>query len=549
MKKLCLLFFSICLVINLCSQQLLAQPSALQRPKLVVGIVVDQMRWDYLYRYYDRYGNDGFKRMLSEGFSCENTFISHLPSYTAVGHSTIFTGSVPAIHGIVGNDWIDQLTGRAWYCTEDTTVQTVGASDHVGEMSPRNLLASTITDELKLASNFRSKVVGVSLKDRASILPAGHAADGAFWFDDAAGSFVTSSYYMNDLPQWAKDFNAKNEPEKLVANNWNTLYPLNTYQESTSDNVSWEGKFKGEQATTFPHPLASIYKASHGSIRTTPFGNQLTLDFAEAAVTGYALGQGKATDFLTINCASTDYVGHQYGPNSIEVEDTYLRLDRQLAAFFHFLDQKVGKGNYLVFLSADHGAAHSIGFMEAHHIPAGYLDFSPLAKNLNALLEKQFGISGLVREITNYQVNFDLSKIADHQMDIDTIKKVSIDFLQKQPGVEFAIDISHIGESAVPEPLKTMIINGYQFKRSGQIQIVNDPGWIEGHTGGTGTTHGTWNPYDTHIPLLFMGWGIHHGTTNQTVHMTDIAPTVAALLHIQMPNGCIGSVIESVVTK
>ncbi len=192
-----------------------AQSKTPSRPRLVVGIVVDQMRWDYLYRYYDHYGNDGFKRLLNNGFSCENTLINYLPSYTAVGHSVIFSGSIPAIDGIVGNDWVDQLTGKAWYCTRDTSVQTVGTTGKVGEMSPHNLLVSTITDELRLATNFKSRVVGVSLKDRASILPAGHTANGAFWFDDASARFITSTYYMNDLPGWAKKFNEANEPAKI----------------------------------------------------------------------------------------------------------------------------------------------------------------------------------------------------------------------------------------------------------------------------------------------------------------------------------------------
>ena len=243
------------------SNFLLAQQGKkIQQPKLVVGLVVDQMRWDYLYRYQDRYSDGGFKRLLNDGFSCENTFINYLPSYTAVGHTTIFTGSVPAISGIVGNDWVDQLTGKNWYCTEDSSVQTVGASGNAGKMSPNNMLVSTITDELRLATNFQSRVVGVSLKDRAAILPAGHAANGAFWFDDASGRFITSTYYMKDLPDWAEKFNAGGEPAKLVDKGWNTLYPLNTYTQSSADNVSWEGKFRGENAPVFPHDLKNIYK-------------------------------------------------------------------------------------------------------------------------------------------------------------------------------------------------------------------------------------------------------------------------------------------------
>jgi len=521
-----------------------ASGQAVLRPKLVVGIVVDQMRWDYLYRYSARYSTGGFKRLLNEGFSCENTFISHLPSYTAVGHSTIFTGSVPAIHGITGNDWIDQASGRSQYCTADSTVQPVGGTSPAGNMSPHNLLASTVTDELRLATNFRSKVVGISLKDRASILPAGHMPTGAFWFDDHNGVFSTSTWYMKDLPEWVKQFNAQNLPEKLVANGWNTLYPLNTYTESTSDNQPWEGTFPGEAAPVFPHDIAKFYKLDHDNIRSSPFGNTLTLAFARAAVDGYSLGQGESTDFLTINCASTDYVGHKYGPNAIEVEDVYLRLDKDLSAFFTYLDSKVGKGNYTVFLTADHGASHSVDFMKEHGVPGDLLESRSFISVLNDTLSNRFGVKGLIISGSNYYLNFNHEKIRNAHLDMDQLKKVAIDFLLRQPGVQYAVDADAVAASTVPEPLKTMLINGYNHRRCGDVAFVNEPGWFDGSR--KGTTHGTWNPQDTHIPLIFMGWGIRHGALNRTVHMTDIAPTVAAILHIQMPNGCVGQVIEEV---
>src|SRR5665213_1902597 len=542
--------FYLFIIFTISYNLLLAQPiKTNQKPKLVVGIVVDQMRWDYLYRYYDRYENGGFKRLLKDGFSCENTLINYLPSYTAVGHSVIFTGSIPAIDGIVGNDWIDQLTGKASYCTEDSSVQSVGTTGKVGEMSPHNLLVSTITDELRLATNFKSRVVGVSLKDRAAILPAGHSANGAFWFDDATSSFITSTYYMNDLPAWVKKFNADKEPQKLMSDNWNTLYPPGTYSQSTADNVSWEGKFKGEESPVFPHDMKSIYEKDPESLRSTPFGNTLTLDFAKAAVNGYNLGNGEATDFLTINCASTDYVGHKYGPNSIEIEDTYLRLDKDFAAFFHFLDAKVGKGNYLVFLTADHGAAHAIGFMKDHHIPADFLISKAFGKSLNEFLLKQFGVDKLVSSSINYHLSFDLGKISESKLDYEAVKKATVSFLQKQPGIQFAVDIDHIGEAPIPEPIKTDIINGYNSKRCGPIMIIPDPGWFGGHEGGTGTTHGNWNPYDTYVPLVFMGWGIKHGVSNRTVKMSDISPTLAAMLHIQMSNGNVGEVIKEMINR
>jgi predicted AlkP superfamily pyrophosphatase or phosphodiesterase len=543
MKK-SLLFF--CFIF--CFNFLIAQPGVTtEKPKLVVGIVVDQMRWDYLYKYYDRYKDGGFKRLLNNGFSCENTFINYLPSYTAVGHTVIFTGSVPAINGIVGNDWIDQSTGKSWYCTDDSTVQTVGAPGNAGKMSPNNLLVSTITDELRLATNFKSRVVGVSLKDRAAILPAGHTANSAFWFDDASGNFISSTYYMKELPSWAVKFNQGATAQKLLEKGWNTLYPINTYSQSTSDDVSWEGKFRGETAPVFPHDMKKIYETDRGSIRSTPFGNTLTLDFAKAALDGYELGNGKATDFLTVNFASTDYVGHKFGPNSIEVEDTYLRLDKDLEDFFNFLDQKVGKGNYLVFLTADHGAAHSIGFMKEHSIPADFLVSKTLNGALSEHLSKKFGVENLLASSINYHIRFNEKLISDNKLDYNSVKSEAVSFLRKQPGIQFAVDIENIGDEPIPEPIKTMIINGYNSKRCGPVMVIANPGWFGGIPGGTGTTHGSWSPYDTHIPLIFMGWKIKPGSTNRYIAMSDISPTIAALLHIQMPNGNVGQVIPEVV--
>ncbi|HXB91051.1 MAG TPA: alkaline phosphatase PafA [Puia sp.] len=525
--------------------------NGVKRPRLVVGLVIDQMRWDYLYRYYDRYGEGGFKRLLRQGFSCDNTRINYLPSFTAVGHTCIFTGSVPAFSGISGNDWIDQATGQRIYCTDDSTVKSVGAREadsKEGKMSPRNLLASTITDELMMADNFRSKVVGISIKDRAAILPAGHAATAAFWLEDSTGHFITSSYYMTHLPDWVDSFNGKEPVKQMVKEKWNTLYNRKTYGQSDTDDQPYEGKFKGDSTTAFPHNIDSSYKIAKNSFRYTPNGNTLTLDFAKKAIDGYQLGQGDFTDFLTINCASTDYVGHMFGINSIEIEDTYLRLDLALANFFQFLDEKLGKEGYTLFLTADHGAAHAVWYMQNHDFPADYWNSQPLVEDLNKLLLQQYKVAGLVDTCSNYQIDFSMKTIRAKNLDFDAIKKTSLEYLRRQPGINYAVDMAHVEQATVPEPVRSMVINGYNARRSGAIQLILNPGWFEGR-GKTGTSHGTWNPYDTHIPLLFMGWGIHPGKTNVPVYMTDIAPTLAALLHIQAPNGSIGNPIGEVLKK
>ena len=523
--------------------------SQLERPKLVVGLVIDQMRWDYLYRYYDKYENGGFKRLLNEGYSFNNVMIPYIPTVTAIGHTSIYTGSVPSIHGIAGNDWTDRETGKSIYCTSDADVKGVGTDvAKVGNHSPKNLWSTTIGDQLRIATNFQSKVVGVSLKDRASILPAGHNPTGAFWYDENTANFVTSSYYMNELPQWVKNFNAQKVAEKLISKGWQTLLPIDQYTESTRDDVEWEKLLGSATKPIFPYNnLAVDFAKNKGILRTTPFGSTFTLKFAEAAIDGYELGKSKNTDFLAINIASTDYVGHSFGPNSIEVQDTYLRLDRDLAAFFKTLDSKIGKGNYLVFLSADHGGAHSEGYMKENKMMSGFFD-DGLEKNLGEELEKKYAASKIVQAIDNYQIYLDRKVISDKGLDFDDVKESIIKRLNKDPRVLYAVDLEEAGEAAIPEPIKSRIINGYNWQRSGDIQIVSHDGMLPSYAK-KGTTHSVWNSYDAHIPLIFMGWKVPHGESNKPYFMTDIAPTIAQFLKIENPSGNVGNPIVEVLGK
>lgn len=515
--------------------------AAIERPKLVVGIVVDQMRWDYLYRYQKRYTDGGFKRLLGEGFSCENTMIPYVPSVTAIGHTCIYTGSVPSIHGIAGNNFVKD--GKKVYCTDDDSVKPVGTTSVAALMSPRNLWVSTIGDEMKIASNGRAKVVGVALKDRASILPAGHNPNGAFWFDDQTGCFITSSYYMDRLPKWVEAFNDKRLPKQYLSQKWNTLYPKNTYTESTTDENEYENGIREGVKATLPLNLPELYKKyGYGIIRNTPFGNSLTLDMAKAAIDGEQLGADDETDLLTVSCSSTDYIGHQVGTHAIETEDTYLRLDKAIADFLAYLDSKVGKGNYLVFLSADHGAMNNAAFLQDRRIPAGSWDASATAKKLNHVLAKEYPEAGdIVKTVMNYQVFFNRDVIKSKQLDFDNIKQTVVNVLKEDPSVLYACDMAKASTESIPEEVKSRIINGYNRERSGDVVIILKPNFYA--HGMKGTDHGAWNSYDTHIPLVFMGWSIKHGATTKQTFMTDIAPTIAAMLHVQAPNGCVGKSI------
>ena len=533
MKKI-LLYTTFYLLLSVVgyTQQLVKQSSS---PKLVIGIMVDQMRWDYLYRFQSRFSEHGFKRILREGFSCENTLIPYAQTVTAAGHASVYTGSVPSINGIMGNDWYDRSLNKYVYCTEDTAVAIVGGGKG-DPMSPKNLKTTTITDELELATNFRSKVIGVAIKDRGSILPAGHSADGAYWYDGATGNFVSSTWYMKQLSPWADAFNQRKVVDSLYRQNWNLSYPFASYAQSdiTSDRYV---------NSPFPRKLEGFVAKDYGKIASTPSGNTLTLAFSKAAIEGEMLGADSIPDFLAISLSSPDYIGHAFGPNSVEVEDNFLKLDRELAAFFEYLDKKVGKGKYLLFLTADHAVSHSPGFMMDHQLPAKAMKASDKAE---LATKKQFGLKGLVKATANYQLYLDRAAIDSAGADFGAVKAFYVQELNKNEDLLMAFDNARINDVNLPQEYREMFQKGFNYKLAGDIQVVYQSGNFF-TSSLVGATHGTLYAYDSHIPLLWMGWGIKQGTSHRTVYMSDIAATLAALLKIQMPSGNVGSVIGEVI--
>jgi predicted AlkP superfamily pyrophosphatase or phosphodiesterase len=540
-----------CLALSIPAQaQKTTKPAAeegLQRPKLVIGIVIDQMRWDYLYRFQPIFkANGGFKRMMGEGYSCENTLIPYTPTVTACGHTAVYTGSVPSIHGITGNAWWDNQLMRSVYCSEDKTVKGVGGkSEEDGQMSPKNMLTTSICDELRLATNFKSKVIGVALKDRGSILPAGHSANAAYWYEGKSGNFITSTYYMNQLPEWVNNFNNRKLADSLYAIGWNTSLPKEVYpQYATADVKEYESKPFGKEATGFPYDLSKYIGKDFSKISTTPYGNTLTAEMAKAAVLAEKLGKGEATDFLTVSFSSPDYVGHSFGPNSWETVDGYARLDEELGKLFAFLDATVGKNQYTAFLTADHAVAHVPGFMKENKLPGGVVDDMGMMKTMNTQLKEKFGIDNVIVSMYNYQVYLNHPRIDSAKLDDAPIKKWIIQYVKKNDAVANAFPTDEIMTTPINKTLREMLANGFNPRRSGDIQIILKSGYIEG--GATGTTHGLWYAYDAHIPLLFYGWGIKKGKTHRETYMTDIAATIAALLKIQMPSGSVGKVIEEV---
>lgn len=539
-------FLAFVLLGQLLSSQTKPAPALPEKPKLIVGIVVDQMRWDFLYRYSEKFSASGFKRMLREGLSCENTHINYSPSYTACGHACIYTGSVPSVHGITGNNWFDEEENAYVYCTQDSTMHTIGSNSLAGKMSPRRMLVTTVTDELRLATNFQSKTIGIAIKDRGAILPAGHTANAAYFYDPSVGNWITSSYYgMKELPFWVKQFNDLKLPEKYLSDNWKTLQPVEKYTESTDDDEVFESPFEGEAKPVFEHKVHDLYNPAFKILAATPFGNSFTLDFAEGAILNEHLGEDNIPDFLAVSLSSTDYIGHKFGPNSVEIEDCYLRLDIDLGNFFLFLDEHIGKGNYLAFLTADHGVAHVPAYLDSVKIPAGVFPLDTVLKQLEAKLVSKYGAGEWLLAYENMQLYFNNKLMEEKGVNRSEFKTLIKNILLQFEGVADVYDLENMANENIDAGLKQAISNGVFPERSGDLYVMYEPHWFEGYS--KGTTHGSIYPYDTHIPLVWFGWKVKHGEDFSDVHMTDIAPTISSLLHIQEPSGNVGKVIQSVI--
>lgn len=516
-----------------------------KKPKLVVGVVVDQMRYDYLVRFYNKYGEDGFKKLLGAGFNFTNANYDYVPTYTAPGHACIYTGTGPAYNGIISNEWYDRSTAKTMYCVSDSTVKPLGTTSISGKMSPKNLLTSTIGDELKLASNFRSKVIGVALKDRGSILPAGSGADAAYWHDSYSNNMISSTYYMNSLPKWVEDFNNRKVADSLTSRPWTTLLPIEQYTESSPDNTPYEGLFKGEVEPIFPHNLPMLRDSNSEIIRQTPMGNTLTTMFAKETIVNEKLGKGSETDMIAISYTSTDLVGHMYGINAIELEDTYLRLDREIAYLLSFLDNYIGKEEYLLFLSADHAAVNNPFFSDDHDLKGDMIDMKPISDSLKKYLNVAFGPGDFILNSNSQNIYLNRELIEKKKINLRDVQEKCVQFVIGFEGVSTAITAFDLMNGSKKTGIASLMQNGFNQNRSADVLIQLQPGWISWSTK-TGTTHGSAYRYDTHVPLIFYGKNIPAGRDHRQVSVTDIAPTVCTLLNIEFPSGSIGEPLEDV---
>jgi predicted AlkP superfamily pyrophosphatase or phosphodiesterase len=550
--------FTLILVAFLLTFSCFAQNKKLERPKLVIGIVVDQMRYDYLYRYYDKYAENGaFKRLMNEGFNVKNTHYNYVPTFTAPGHTSIYTGTTPAYHGIISNTWYDKVSKKEVYCVTDSSYTTVGTNTTHGKRSPHRMQVNTITDQLRLATQFKSKTIGISIKDRASVLPAGHTANAAYWYDIDEGKYISSSFYMDKLPDWVKKFNDRKLPDEYLTKKWETLLPIEEYTESREDDSPYEKPvIKGEKYH-FPYDLSKFdKKTKYEKLRATPFGNSLVIEMCKAAVLAEKMGQGEATDFLAMSFSSPDMIGHNQGPHSVEVEDTYLRLDRELGAFLDFLDKEIGKGEYLVFLSADHAAAKNPLYLQSKKLPTDFMLAIPCLNGLIGHLNTKYGEKKWIEHISSSSGSIFLNHklIREEKQSLTEMQQDIADFVLSCDGVFKAYTAKDLQTQNYSEDLVASgMQKGYNQKRSGDIFFAFNPGWIPLNADKStkkakskGTTHGSIFTYDTHVPLLWYGWHIPKGESVKRANITDIAPTLSFLLNIALPNACTGQPIEAI---
>jgi predicted AlkP superfamily pyrophosphatase or phosphodiesterase len=544
-KKQLFFCFSVLLSLTVKAQKNPVKSNEFERPKLVVGIVVDQMRYDYISRFWNGYSEGGFKRLVKEGFNFKNNHYNYAPTSTGPGHASVYTGTTPASHGIIGNDWYDKEIGASVYCAADNTYASVGTASAAGQMSPKQLLTTTISDQLKLHTQSRSKVIAIALKDRGAVLPGGHTADAAYWFHGKEeGSWISSTFYMETLPSWVTQFNSK-VPQQYKKP-WDLLKSEKAYIQSGSDKNNYEGAYRGETAAVFPHDLVSLWEANgaYDILKATAYGNSLTADFALAALKGENLGKGVDTDFLAISFSSTDYVGHQFGVNSREIEDTYYRLDLDLERLLKALDAQVGPGNYSLFLTADHAAVQVPSYLKDLKIPSGYFDSKVFKEKLNAYVADQFGSEDLIENISNYQVFLNRGLVAQLDIDLKGMQEDLAQFILQDSAVERTYTAHQMWGGEYTKGIPYILQNGYNPKRSGDVLFVLKPAVISYSR--TGSTHGSPQIYDTHTPLLFYGKGFKRGASYERSEIPDIAPTLAAMLGIAFPNGTTGKPLTQV---
>jgi len=509
--------------------------------KLVVGVVVDQMRYVDLYRYQQFYSDNGFNRLMNEGTNFSFAHFNYELTSTGPGHASIYTGSTPFYHGIIGNDYFDRTSNKTIYCVKDENQKSVGSDDEVGKCSPKNLLSTTITDELKLFTNKKSKVFSISIKDRGSILPGGHLADAAYWYNYNNGNFISSTYYLKNLPEWVNKFNQKKLVDNYLSNPWQLFLDEKVYTLNPSDESKYEGDIFKEGKTSFPHFFDKLsVNEKYNKFQFTPFGNQILVDFAKELIVNENLGKNTVPDFMAISFSSTDIIGHEFGNYSYELMDTYLRLDKQIAELIDFLDQKIGRENYVLFLTSDHAAIPTQGYLKENNIPTGEINMSRLQDSLKLFCEKNYGSKDIISDISNRQIYLNRNFINKNQLSQKIIEDEIESYLRTNFFEIQSIFTRDFLETKIAsrQPDNT-ILNGWNPSLSGDIAFNLRPGFLNNYLK-KGATHSSSYNYDTHCPMLFFGGKIPAQKINSPVYIVDISATIANLLNINEPSACTG---------
>ena len=522
------------------------QATRIRKPRLVLAIVIDQFRYDYLTRFEDLFVEGGFRRLLNNGAVFTNANYIYLPTITAPGHATFMSGSVPALHGIVGNEWFERETDRRVESITDNNVKPLGGKSTEGR-SPKRLFGSTVGDQLKLASAGKSKVVGIAVKDRAAILPAGKKADGAYWYDMTTGEFVSSTYYFPDLPAWVKTFNKNTRPDKYFGSKWAKLFPDAAYERSLPDNSPFE---KYRFGNTFPYVVNGGESTPgvkfYDQFDETPFANDYTVAFAKAAIEGERLGQDDYTDLLSVSFSANDMMGHYFGPYSQEVEDMTLRTDRTLADLFSYVDRRVGLANTIIILTADHGVAPIPEHAQSIGLTSGRLDTKSITSSIEAGLVQRFGQDTWIRDTVSMNVYFDYRALERHQAKREEVERIACDAVSKVAGVaECYTRTQLLAKQIAPGLISTRVLNGFYPERSGDIVFVLKPFFMVRTE--DGTTHGSPYSYDTHVPVIIYGAGILPGSYSAASSPSDIAPTLSTLLKLEPPSSVVGRVLTEAI--
>ncbi|NLA25252.1 MAG: alkaline phosphatase family protein, partial [Bacteroidales bacterium] len=512
------------------------------KPKLVVGIVVEQMRYDYLTRYWDKFSENGFKKMAIYGTSCQNTHLNYHITQVSPAYASIATGAEPAENGIVSDYWYVPLTGKKTLSTEDNNVKAVGIKSKNGNASPIQMLAPSFSDEIKLASKGKSKVVSLGLDKKGAILSAGFSANAAYWFCTETGQWITSSYYMKDLPEWVKSFNEKEYPQEYLTRTWTPLLPIEEYTASSCDTSIYEYGIDGLYKV-FPYEYSEITKKvkNYKLINIIPEGNTLTTDFAVNALMNENLGKSENTDFLFVNYCVTENIGKLYGPDAMETQDIYLRLDKEIAHLLSVLEDRIGKNDVLIYLTSTSGVSQVPAYLQKNKLPAGIFKHHYITALLNSFIKATYSEGNWITDFANQQIYLNRLLVEDSKISLQEIQDKISGFIISSESVAYAIGGQNLATQTYTDGVRKKMQNSYHPKRSGDVMVALKPGWL--YDISYSSDHSSGYAYDTHVPLLWYGWKVRKNIIYDPINITDIAPTISLMLQMPMPSHASGKPI------